>query len=272
MGSSFAPAATLAPRAAATAPASWFSEPILGDATRFCVERMGDISGKTVLDLACGRGEPALCLAERGARVIALDMNSSYIAAAARAARDVPWGRSVHFITGSAEALPLEDRSVDIVFCRSALQYMDLDRVTPHVLRALRRGGELHLVHNLPGNPLMRVLRMVRPFTSTGPEEDAYLSSIRGYASPAWLRAAFSRFAVMEERYFHLFRILTLAVRSTTRSSIPICWLDTQVAALDSRVLERFPGSGRWAWIGAFVFRGLDSTPGEASESARSSQ
>lgn len=230
-----------------------FDEPILGPATRFCIDRMGDVAGKRALDLACGRGEVSLFLASRGARVVGLDRRAALFPAAASSA---PHVEPVTFVEGEAESLPFEDASFDVVFCRSALQYMDFPRASAEIERVLRPGGSLHLVHNLPGNAFARAFRALRPLLATRDEHRDYVRSIQGYASREQILLRFSRFATVEERSYHLFRFLTAGVDSAAGRPVTPRILDRSAAALDSTLLGRFPELGRFAWIAAFSFRG----------------
>src|SRR5262245_60894888 len=49
-------------------------------------ERLGEVSGRRVLDYGCGHAMAAVVLARRGARVTALDLSSGYLAEARRRA------------------------------------------------------------------------------------------------------------------------------------------------------------------------------------------
>src|SRR6266404_5876224 len=48
--------------------------------------RLGDVTGKRILDFGCGHGMAAVVLARRGARVVAFDLSAGYIEEASRRA------------------------------------------------------------------------------------------------------------------------------------------------------------------------------------------
>ncbi|WP_312872608.1 class I SAM-dependent methyltransferase [Kibdelosporangium persicum] len=97
-----------------------------------CLELLGDVSGRVVLDAACGPGLYAKELVTRGATVIGLDQSPRMIELARQ--RE-PMGRfRVHDLADRLDWLP--DGSVDLVLFALALEYVD-DRTA--ALRELRR-------------------------------------------------------------------------------------------------------------------------------------
>ena len=86
------------------------------------------------VDVGCGDGRHSFRLAERfGFTVVGVDPFP------VRAEREDP---RVSFEAGAAEALPLDDGSVDLVWCREALVHVtDLDRAYGEFARVLRPGG-----------------------------------------------------------------------------------------------------------------------------------
>ncbi|CDM42456.1 biotin biosynthesis protein BioC [Ectopseudomonas oleovorans] len=92
------------------------------------------------LDLGSGTGHFTRALAERYApsEGLAVDIAEGML----RHAR--PQGGAAHFIAGDAEALPLHDASVDLLFSSLALQWCgDFPRVLSEAQRVLRPGGVL---------------------------------------------------------------------------------------------------------------------------------
>ena len=96
-----------------------------------------------VLDLGAGTGKLTRQLCDRGLDVIAVEPSEGMRAQLARA---VP-GAAVH--AGSAEEIPLPDRSVDAVLVAQAWQWVDRSRAVPEVARVLVPGGRLGLVWNI---------------------------------------------------------------------------------------------------------------------------
>jgi SAM-dependent methyltransferase len=85
-----------------------------------------------VVDVGCGDGRHAYRLAERfGFSVVGVDPIQTAVAR----------GR-VGLVRGAAEALPVEDETVDLVWCRDALVHVaDLERAYSEFRRVLRAGG-----------------------------------------------------------------------------------------------------------------------------------
>src|ERR1019366_8907883 len=80
---------------------------------------LGDVRGKTVLDLGCGTGENIVPLLERGARVIGIDISPDLIAIAQKRSSDANLEASV--MVGSAYETGLPDESVDVIFCMALI-------------------------------------------------------------------------------------------------------------------------------------------------------
>jgi SAM-dependent methyltransferase len=96
------------------------------------VERLGLPEGSLVVDVGCGDGTHSYRLAERfGFSVVGIDPFAPEAE-----------GRQVRFVRGAAEALPLEDESADLVWCRGVLEHVaDLERAYGEFRRVLRAGG-----------------------------------------------------------------------------------------------------------------------------------
>jgi len=103
---------------------------------------LGDVRGRDVLELGCGAGRWAVALAQRGARVTALDLSPARLRQTR--AEMVDAGLDFPLLEASAESVPLPSESQDIVFCDwGALTFADPYRSVPEAARLLRRGGLL---------------------------------------------------------------------------------------------------------------------------------
>lgn len=96
--------------------------------------------GHRILDLGCGTGFFTAELARQfpSSHLMGLDIASGMLAfaRATRSLRDVTW------ICGDAEALPLADRSCDLIFSSLALQWCEnIDQLFAEIERVLDREG-----------------------------------------------------------------------------------------------------------------------------------
>jgi ubiquinone/menaquinone biosynthesis C-methylase UbiE len=113
------------------------------------IERANLHAGDRVVDVACGTGVAARLAAERvgptGA-VAGVDVNPGMLAVA----RTVPAPGTLDWHEASADSLPFEEQTQDVVLCQMGLQFFpDKIAALTEARRVLTSGG--HLVLNLPG-------------------------------------------------------------------------------------------------------------------------
>jgi SAM-dependent methyltransferase len=104
---------------------------------------LGDVSGKTVVDLGCGQGENIVPLVARGARVLGIDISPDLITIAGQRLRDEDSKAAVS--VGSAYETGLPSGSVDVIFCVALIHHLDIKIVCNEMLRVLRPGGMIIL-------------------------------------------------------------------------------------------------------------------------------
>jgi ubiquinone/menaquinone biosynthesis C-methylase UbiE len=103
-------------------------------------------AGRTVVDLGCGTGYWLRRYAGEAASVVGVEPDPALRPAALRAAAALP---ATEVLAGSAEHLPLADRSADIVHARFAYFFPPgADAGLAEVQRILRPGGRLVVVDN----------------------------------------------------------------------------------------------------------------------------
>jgi SAM-dependent methyltransferase len=113
------------------------------------IDALGDTAGKDVLEFGCGAARWAIALAQRGARVTGLDNSQRQLEHARRNMREADV--DIALLHASAENVPLQDESFDIVFCdHGAMTFADPRRTIPEAARLLRRGGVLVFSHETP--------------------------------------------------------------------------------------------------------------------------
>ena len=113
---------------------------LLRDQERVLAEFLGDVSGRSVLDMGTGTGRAAIALARRGALVTGVDASREMLSVARTRAADARL--SIEFAEGDAHALAFPDGSFDATVCLRMLMHVpdwrkalaELCRVTRHRL------------------------------------------------------------------------------------------------------------------------------------------
>ena len=112
--------------------------------------------GPRVLDLGAGTGKLTATLVALGAEVIAVEPDPAMLAELRRV---LP---AVRALSGSAEAVPLPDASVDAVLAGNAMHWFDMDVAEPEIARALVPGGILAGLWNVFDNRVDWVAELER--------------------------------------------------------------------------------------------------------------
>ncbi|MFZ2651445.1 MAG: class I SAM-dependent methyltransferase [Burkholderiaceae bacterium] len=101
--------------------------------------------GALVADVGAGTGLLSLGLLQRGWRVVGVEPSAEMRSAAEHLlGRERAW-RSVQ---GSAEAMPLDDASADLVAAAQAFHWFDIDAARAECLRVLKPHGQVALIWN----------------------------------------------------------------------------------------------------------------------------
>jgi SAM-dependent methyltransferase len=131
------------------------------DAIAWLIEQLDLREGRTVLDLGAGTGKLTRALVTTGAHVIAVEPGEQMLAQLRRVLPDV------EALVGGAEAIPLDDGSVDAVTVASAFHWFRHDEAVPELHRVLRPGGVVALIWNSPDPhlpPQQAISALIKPF------------------------------------------------------------------------------------------------------------
>jgi len=156
---------------------------------------LGDVRGKTVLDLGCGAGQNLLPLVKRGARAIGIDVSPDLIALARKRLAETSVEATLK--VGSAYDTGLPDSSVDVIFCISLIHHLDIGQVCREMLRILSKGATVILQEPIRFSSVYSRLRGLLPARD----------EISAYEHPLTLEevARLSEFFDLEgTRYFRL--------------------------------------------------------------------
>ena len=107
---------------------------------RLILDYFGDLAGKRVLDVGCGKGRFARVLQERhaGASLVGLDLAEAML-------RHVPVG--IAACCGSMTALPFPSESFDCVYATESLEHaVDIEEAVTEMCRVVRPGGRIVII------------------------------------------------------------------------------------------------------------------------------
>ena len=169
-----------------------------GDALRWLADRIGIGPGRRVLDLAAGTGKLTRQLVALGASVVAVEPGDAMRSLLEHV---VPEAEA---LAGSAEAIPLDDASVDAITVGQAYHWFRPEEALVEMHRVLRPGGAIALLWNQwdEEDPLQReideLLEPLRPPAAAQQEESDGRRALE--ASPL--------FGAVDERLFRHRRAL----------------------------------------------------------------
>ena len=111
---------------------------------RLIARRLGDLAGKSAIDIACGRGEWLSYLKDKKAGVTGVDLSATAIEYCKHHISDGV------FISGPAESLPFAEESFDLVTCLGSLEhFVDKPAALREMIRVARPNAKfLILVPN----------------------------------------------------------------------------------------------------------------------------
>jgi SAM-dependent methyltransferase len=205
------------------------------EAIAWLVERTGIGPGSLVADVGAGTGKLTRLLLASGARVVAVEP-----VAEMRALID-----GAEAVDATAEELPFDDGSVDVVTVAQAFHWFDHDRALPELHRVIRPGGSLALVWNMRDlrDPLQREVEELL----SGPRSEVPAQLHGRWREPLARTPLFGDPEVREFRYEQQFTADDLAARVASTSFVAAMPDDerdellARVRALVDGVSEPFP-------------------------------
>lgn len=203
------------------------------------LDRLGDVTGKAVLDYGCGHGMGAVVLARRGAHVTAVDLSADYLAEARKraAANSV----AIDFVQADAHLLPFADATFSAVWGNAILHHLDLAVAGQEIRRILKPGGVAVFCEPWGGNPFLAWGRRRLPYPGKGRTRD---EEPLGQADLAQLREIFAN---SELQGFQLFSMVRRILGKT--------FLVSRLEVCDDWLLRRMPGLAHWCRYVMIVLR-----------------
>ncbi|WP_425040545.1 class I SAM-dependent methyltransferase [Primorskyibacter sp. S187A] len=135
----------------------WLETCGLFDFYDFALSRMGDMSGKHILDCGCGPGHTCVMFTRRGATAKGFDVDDGELDKARRIAEAN--GVEVDYSNQRFEEINYPDHSFDLAFGSCVIHHVDIDEAARQLGRVLKPGGKGIFIENSNRNPFLMLAR-----------------------------------------------------------------------------------------------------------------
>jgi ubiquinone/menaquinone biosynthesis C-methylase UbiE len=187
---------------------------------------LGDVTGKKILDMACGQGIFADKLRDAGASVTGVDIGKELITLAETRNESVKvkgTHKITYHVTSADDLYMLKDKSFDTVVCILAIQNIEnLDKTISEASRVLIDGGTMFLILNHPSfrNPK-------QTYWGYNEADDAQYRRVDEYMSESRVKIDMTPGSVKDKKFtvsFH--RPLQVYVKALAKSGFAIIRLE----------------------------------------------
>lgn len=197
---------------------------------RYIRQALGDLRGRTLLDVGCGLGEAAVYFALLGADVTATDISPGMCDAARRLGEANGVKISTHVSAAEDLGLPA-DKQFDVIYTGNTLHHVDLAATMPRLLKHLKPDGMFVSWDPVAYNPVINIYRRRAMQVRTEDEHPLRLRDIR---------AIQAHFHASHTRWFWLSTLLIFCVMAVVQRR------DPNKERYWKKVVEE---ADRWAWL-----------------------
>ncbi len=229
------------------------NESITAPEMRYITARLGDLRGKSLIDIGCGLGEAGVYYAMRGADVTAVDLSREMLVEVEKLA--AANGQKVKTHRALVEHLHLPPSALfDIAYAGNVFHHVDIDTALNEVTAHLKDGGTFVCWEPVDYNPVINIYRRIARQVRSADERPIRRSDLDKFQS---------HFETLEVRWFWLTTLLIFIImfvfqrrdpnRERYWKSVVIegerwKWLYSPLEKLDRWLLARFPLLGYLCW------------------------
>ncbi len=202
---------------------------------------LGELNGKTLLEIGCGSGEQACYFARLGGVITVIDISQESLNCASQLARHQKV--KLKTVLMDAQQLAFPAQSFDLIYINSTLMHVDSLKVFEECSRVLKADGKLVLIEPMQFAPLVKFYRFFSSYRKMKPK----------YLTFRMIREGRKYFSEYRSEGFYLFSSLLLPV-----FFVRIRWLQgiyRSVAKIDSRLVKWFSFLQYGCWVSVTEFR-----------------
>ena len=187
------------------------NEAVTAPEMRYIHKKLGNIQGKSLLDVGCGLGEASTYFALQGANVTATDLSSGMLKVTSQLAELN--GTSLKTHKASAEGLDIpEGMLFDIVYTGNLLHHVDVETTLLQMKKVLKPGGILVTWDPLHYNPVINNYRKKAMDVRTPDEHPLKWSDLKLFNK---------HFVKVERKYFWLSSLLIFVIMAIVQRRDP---------------------------------------------------
>jgi len=216
-------------------------------------QRLGDLRGRTLLDVGCGLGEASVYFAMEGAIVTATDISPGMCRATERLASANGVSLTTH--VSAIEDLGLKrDQQFDVIYTGNTLHHADIAETLENILPHLKRDGIFVSWDPVAYNPIINIYRTIATKVRTEDEHPLRLRDIRAVTS-CFASSEVSWFWLTSQLIFMLMVVAQFRSPNKERFWKKVideadswAWLYRPLAALDRVLIGVLPVLGPLCW------------------------
>lgn len=206
------------------------NEALTAPEMRYIHQRLGDTTGKTLLDVGCGLGEASVYFALQGATVTATDLSTGMLRATEALAKIHGTTLKTHQASAEGMGFP-EGAQFDVIYTGNLLHHVDVEATLIELDKYLKPGGTLVAWDPLAYNPVINVYRAMATDVRTPDEHPLKWEDLKLFDT---------HFERVERKYFWLTTLLIFIMMAIIQRRDP-----NKERYWKSVIQE----SDRWAWI-----------------------
>lgn len=147
---------------------------------RYIISKLGNIRGKSLLDIGCGLGEASVYFALKGAKVTAIDISKSMIDVIKRLSKRYNVQIVNHQSTIENIQLPY-GKKFDIIYVGNLLHHVNIDKALEQVRLYLKTDGIFVNWEPVHYNPIINIYRKIAVKVRSKNEQPIKLSDIEKF-------------------------------------------------------------------------------------------
>jgi SAM-dependent methyltransferase len=134
-------------------------------------------NGVTIIEIGCGLNDTLFLSLNNCQNRYGIDISEVAIEEQKNKAKNI--GINITFFVMDAHKLDFEDATFDLVFGKSILHHLNLEKALPEFWRILKPNGKLIFIEPLGVNPLINIFRKKTPELRTVDEKPFDLNDLR---------------------------------------------------------------------------------------------